>query len=64
MPSLLNRLGYQSTFPRAVAFAPKNIGDIGIAPMNIIITQRKINFLYRHLRANKELGRAIIINLQ
>ena len=64
MSSLLNRLGYQATFSRAVAFEPKYIGGIGITPMNVIITHRKIKFLYRHLRSNKDLSRAIIINLK
>ena len=64
MPLLLNKLGFHSTFPRAIAFAPKHIGGIGITPFNVIITQRKINFLYRHLRANTEISNAILINMQ
>ena len=30
----------------------------------MIITQRKIKFLYKHLRARTEIGKVIIINLQ
>ena len=64
MLSLLNRLGFQATIPRSVAFAPKQLVGIGITPMNVIITQRKVKFMYRHLCANKELGKALLINLQ
>ena len=63
MPLLLNKLGIQSTFPRAIAFAPRHIGGIGITPFNVVILQRKINFLYCHLRANTELGKVILINI-
>ena len=63
MPLLLNKLGFQASFPRAVAFAPRHIGGIGITPMNVIIVQRKLRFLYSHLRKNSNLGHAILINL-
>ena len=64
MPLLLNKLGFQASFPRAVAFAPRHVGGIGITPLNVIIVQRKVRFLYSHLRHNSDLGKAIIINLQ
>ena len=64
MPLLLNKLGFQASFPRAIAFAPRHIGGIGITPMNVIIVQRKLRFLYSHLRQNSDLGHAILINLQ
>ena len=64
MPILLTKLGFHSTFPRSIVFAPTHIGGIGITPFNVIITQRKIKFLYRHIRANTEIGKVLIINLQ
>ena len=63
MPLLLNKLGFQKSFPRAVAFTPRHIGGIGITPMNVIIVKRKICFLYFHLKQKSELGNEIIINL-
>ena len=33
IPRLLPRLGYQSSFPRAVIFAPKTVGGIGLVPL-------------------------------
>ena len=41
MPSLLNRLVYQATFPCAVAFAPKYIGGIGITSFMLSAPNRK-----------------------
>lgn len=64
MPLLLNKLGFQASFPRAVAFVPRHVGGIGITPLNVIIVQRKLRFLYSHLRHNSDLGKAIMINLQ
>ena len=64
IPRLLPRLGYQSSFPRAVIFAPKTLGGIGLVPLNTIITQRKITFMLRQLRANTDLGRVLLINLR
>ena len=64
IPALLLKLGYQTTFPRSIVFAPKHIGGIGITPLNVIITQRKIKFLHRHIRKQKELGKWCLINLQ
>lgn len=64
MPMLLNRLGFHSTFPRSIVFAPTHLGGMGIVPFNVIITQRKIRFLYRHLRAQTEISKVIMINLQ
>ena len=46
LPLLLPRLGFHPTFPRSIVFAPTHLGDIGITPINVIITQRKIKFLY------------------
>ena len=64
MSILLTKLGFYSTFPRSIVFAPTHIGGIGITPFNVIITQRKIKFLYRNLRANTEISKVILINLQ
>lgn len=64
IPTLLPKLGYQSTFPRSVVFAPQHIGGIGLVPFNVIITHRKIQFLIRHIRKNTELGTTILINLK
>ena len=64
MPILLPKLGYHSTFPRSIVFAPTHIGVIVITPFNVIITQRKIKFLYRHLRAKTDISKVMIINLQ
>ena len=64
LPVLISRLGFQSAFPRAVVFAPKHIGGIGITPFNTIILQSKLQFLHRHLRQKTELGQAILIKLK
>ena len=64
LPTLLPKLGFQSTFPRAVVFAPISLGGIGITPYDTIILQHKLVFLYRHLRTVSTLSRAIILNLQ
>ena len=50
MPLLLNKLGFHSTLPRSIEFAPRNKLVIGIKLVNVIIPQRKIKFLYGHLR--------------
>ena len=64
IPRLLPRLGYQSSFPRAVTFAPKIVGGIGLVPLNTIITQRKITFMIRQFRAHADLGKVLLINLR
>ena len=64
MPMLLTKLGFHPTFPRSIVFAPKQFGGIGIPPFNVIITQRKIKFLYKHIRARTEIGKVMLINLQ
>ena len=64
MPMLLTKLGFHPTFPCSIAFAPKHLCGLGITPFNVIIIQRKIKFLYKHLRSRTEIGKVIIINLQ
>ena len=59
-----SKIGYQVTFPRSVVFAPSHIGGVGITPINVIITQKKIQLLYRHLRKGTELGKACLINIK
>ena len=64
LPVLLSRLVYQSTYSRSIIFAPKHIGGLGITPLNIIITQHKLQFFHRHLRQKTELSKAILINIK
>ena len=64
MSILLTKLGFHHTFPRSIVFAPLHLGGLGITPFNVIIAQRKIQFLYRHLRASTDIGKVILINLQ
>ena len=63
-PDLLPKLGYQATFPRSFVFAPRHIGGVGLTPLNVIIAQKKIQLLYRHLRKGTELGKACLINIK
>ena len=64
IPRLLPILGFQSSFPRAVTFAHKSIGGIGLVPLNFVITQRKITFMMPQLRSDTELGKVLLIHLR
>ena len=57
-------MGYQSSFPRALVYPLKAVGGIGNIPINVLITQRKIQFIYRQLRTQSELGKVLPINFQ
>ena len=64
LPTLLPKLGFQSTFPHAIVFAPISLMGIGITPYDTIIFQYKLVFLFLHLWTVSTLSRVIILNRQ
>jgi len=64
IPRLLQKLGYKSTFPRELVFAPKSSGGLGIVDFSVGIAQAKILCIIRHVRANTSIGNLFLIALR
>ena len=64
IPGILPRMDYKIYFPRVVNFTLIQIEGIELVPLNTIITQQKITFMMRQLKAGNELGKVLLINLR
>ena len=61
---LLQKLGYQAHTPRAIVFAPRESGGIGLRDFNEIITTRKVCFIIGHIRADTSIGKLFMIMIR
>jgi len=59
--TILNKMGYHSTLPRFLVFAPRSIGGIGLIHLQYEMEAQQILILVRHLRANLPLGKTMEI---
>ena len=64
LPRLLQKLGYKSTFPRELVFAPKSSGGLGIVDFSVGIAQAKILCIMRHVRTNTSIGNLLLTALR
>eukprot|EP00957_Ditylum_brightwellii_P028855 2180302-Ditylum_brightwellii.AAC.1 len=59
-PRLLARLGYNSSFPQAVAFASKDYGRIELYHIKALHIYHQIDYLLKHIRTQTVSGRAAL----
>ena len=62
--NLLNKIGFSKSFPKALVYAPRELGDIGIRNLNVLSMLVKIKMLVKHIRAQTSVGKARRIILE
>ena len=57
IPRLLQKLGFKSTLPRSIAFAPKCSGGVRLVDFRVAIWQSKLQAVIKHTRAQTSIGK-------
>ncbi len=59
--TILNKMGYHRFLPRAMVFAPRTLGGVGLCHLYHEQCAQQIMILLRHLRAKSSLGKTLEI---
>jgi len=62
--TLLNKMGYHRFLPRAMVFAPRTMGGVGLCNLHHEQFAQQLIILLRHLRAQSSLGKTLEILLR
>ena len=60
----LSASGISRTFPRAVVFAPYELGGLGWESFHTIQTQEMLKIITKHVKMNDDVGKLILVSLQ